>query len=588
MLLVLLLTAMACATVFESTNGSQQALAAFYGSAWFEGLLCLVAVNVSAAVLARYPFARRQAGFVVTHAAIVLTFGGGLITARYEVDGQIGIAEGQTVDQLNLLSRDALTIANTADGSSATIDLDSPVFRRFRAVENPPTPPLGLADMRVDVLRYLPDTAWSRRVSEADDPTLMPAIELALSAPAGNSRTWVFADHRPVTIGPTPVSFRVVSDPAKLAELLSEPAAGRPATETRIAFARFPGFSHKSKAIAEVDLTFSGEVVSATCRGETFDLPLEQCLEGPVPLGDTGYTVRVLRYLPHAQVGPHNRLSNASSQPVNPAIEVEITGPTTATTTATTTDDDAHPPKPTAPLEIVSGPDGRMYARFERAGTISPPRELQLGVAVDTPWQGHSLTVLRRVEHARVDWELASRPAVRPDAEPGILVRLGTPEHAEEVWVQRHQPERVRVGGTPYELIYSAKQLPLGFELTLNSFRVRTYPGSERPRSYESRITIEDPASGDTRNHLVSMNRPVTIGGYTLYQSSFRPSSGGPAVSYLGVSRDPGKPVVFAGYVLLMIGMLMVIWTRIAKPRATAAAGNQPSVAPGDAPRSGC
>ena len=39
-----------------------------------------------------------------------------------------------------------------------------------------------------------------------------------------------------------------------------------------------------------------------------------------VPLGDTGYTVRVLRYLPHARV-EDKTLVNASDRPVNPTIE---------------------------------------------------------------------------------------------------------------------------------------------------------------------------------------------------------------------------------------------------------------------------
>ncbi len=580
-LLMLLLIAMGCATVFESTKGTEQALATFYRSMWFEGLLYLVAVNVTAAVLARYPFTRKQVGFVVTHAAIVLTLAGALITEQFGVNGQVGISEGQTATYFNILSQDALIIVNGANGSRASVDLDAAVFRKSHPVENPPVPMLWLADLRIDVLRYLPDTAWSRQVLGVDDPSFPSAIEITLS---GDDPTWVFGNHRPVTVGPTPVSFRVISDAAELADLLSEsaasqPATSRPTTETRIVFARFPGFSHGNAVFADVDLAFSSGMVSVTCRGATFDIPLEQCLDGPVPVGDTDYTVRVLRYLPHAQIGPDNRLTNASDEPVNPAIEVEITGLAAA---------NASRPKPTAPLEIVSGPDGRMYARFEHSGAISEPRELQVGAAVDTPWHGHRLTVLRRVEHAQVEWSLEPRPVVRENAQPGILVRLTAPGHSEEVWVQRHRPESVPIGDTPYQITYSVKQIPLGFGLTLNSFRIGKYPGSERHRSYESQITTKDPAGGPSRDHLISMNQPAKIAGYTLFQSSYDQSPGGPTISYLSVSRDPGKPVVFAGYIVMMIGMLIVIATRVAKRRAPAAAGVQPPVAPADGPENDC
>ena len=97
-LLVLLLVAMACATVFESARGAEQALAAFYGSWWFELLLALLAVNILSALLLRFPFSRRQIGFVLTHGALLVTFAGALVTKHFAVDGQVGLFEGQTVD----------------------------------------------------------------------------------------------------------------------------------------------------------------------------------------------------------------------------------------------------------------------------------------------------------------------------------------------------------------------------------------------------------------------------------------------------------------------------------------------------------
>jgi cytochrome c biogenesis protein ResB len=58
------------------------------------------------------------------------------------------------------------------------------------------------------------------------------------------------------------------------------------------------------------------------------------------------------------------------------------------------------------------------------------------------------------------------------------------------------------------------------------------------------------------------MNHPVSYGAYTLYQSSYQ-RGGERLVSILSVSWDPGKPVVFAGYIGLMIGMLLVLIRKI-------------------------
>jgi hypothetical protein len=561
-LLMLLLVAMACATVYESTNGTDQALAAFYRSVWFEVLLYLVCINVAAAVLARYPFKRKHVGFVITHTAIILTLLGALITERFGVDGQVAVAEGQRVEQFSLRTADALTITDSEDERQASVPLDSSAFRDVRVVEHPQAPTLTLDDVQINVLRYLPDTVWSRNVSSVDTPDLPAAIEVSLSGSHGDSVDWVFAGQRPVTVGPTSVSFRSVSSPGELAQWLSEAASSRPV---------------------------SVDIVKVVCNGETFEIPLEQCQGKAAAVGETGYTVQVLRYLPHATVGPDNRLTNASDQPLNPAIEVEVVGPSgrerriafarfpgfshgkDVITEVDLTFVSGSQAKPAAPLEILAGPDGRMYARFERDGTTSEPQELQVGTPIETPWPGHRLSVLQQFAHAQVEWSLEPHGSVRETAMPGLLVEIRTPDYTHGLWVQKHDPRSVRIGEKTYELTYSARQVPLGFGLTLNSFRIGTYPGTERPRSFESQITTEEAVTGRTQNHVISMNHPAKVGGYTLYQSSYSQSARGPAISDLSVSRDPGQPVVFAGYIAMMVGMAVVLWTRITERRGRAA-----------------
>ena len=89
-LLVALLAAMACATVYESMHGTERALWTFYKSWWFELLLALLAVNVAAALVVRYPFSRRQIGFFLTHSGILATLGGALVTKYAGIDGRVG------------------------------------------------------------------------------------------------------------------------------------------------------------------------------------------------------------------------------------------------------------------------------------------------------------------------------------------------------------------------------------------------------------------------------------------------------------------------------------------------------------------
>ena len=87
-LLVLLMIAMGCGTVFESRFGREQVMAVFYLSPWFKLLLLLFAWNVFAAMAARWPLDRTHVGFVLTHIGLLFVLGGALVTSTLGIDGQ--------------------------------------------------------------------------------------------------------------------------------------------------------------------------------------------------------------------------------------------------------------------------------------------------------------------------------------------------------------------------------------------------------------------------------------------------------------------------------------------------------------------
>jgi len=64
----------------------------------------------------------------------------------------------------------------------------------------------------------------------------------------------------------------------------------------------------------------------------------------------------------------------------------------------------------------------------------------------------------------------------------------------------------------------------------------------------------------------VSMNAPLSYGGYDLFQSGYHRDHSG-TYSTLSVVHDPGMWIVFAGYGLAILGMLVVLITRIAVHR---------------------
>ena len=552
LLLVLALVAMACATVFESSQGTEAALKVFYGSRWFVGLLALVAVNVAAAMIVRFPFHRRQIGFVITHGSILVTLGGAFVTSQWGINGQVGIAEGETVSRFSL-PKGTLTVLNRADGSRAEIDLTSRDFESFSAVDRPRAGILTLGDLEVGVERYLPDSEVVEQMMN-DNPRVNHTVEVSLSMMGRDQPRWVRAGE-PARFGSRDIVFRVIDNDEEMARLLASEPAGP---------------------------TASDGVVLIEYEGLTYDLPLSRCREVPVPVGETGYTVHVLRYLPHASVGPDNKMVNVSDRPVNPAIEVELSGPDGKETRLAF----ARFPNfasmhgeqrieelkvefsapaastPSAAIEVLRGPAGKLYARFPSDAGGARLQEVTVGVPVQSPWPTHEFKVLRQFDHARMDRSVVPVEPRKEARIPAVLLNVSTAEDTTQSWLQKFRPRRVTIGGTAYEVIYGNRALPLGFSLKLDRFHLGFYPGGSRPRSFESHVTIVDPSSGGTESRVISMNNPAKYGGYTLFQSSYR-YDGNRAVSFLSVARDRGMPIVFAGYIGMMAGMLVVLGTRI-------------------------
>jgi cytochrome c-type biogenesis protein CcsB len=113
----------------------------------------------------------------------------------------------------------------------------------------------------------------------------------------------------------------------------------------------------------------------------------------------------------------------------------------------------------------------------------------------------------------------------------------------------------------------------LPFTVKLLDFQIDRYPGTMRPAMFRSHVEVTDPAEGRTFAARIWMNNPLHYKGYSLFQSSYQQprGPGGPEASVFSVSRDPGQGIVFLGYALLVLGMCIVLFTRVAQARKKAA-----------------
>ena len=105
------------------------------------------------------------------------------------------------------------------------------------------------------------------------------------------------------------------------------------------------------------------------------------------------------------------------------------------------------------------------------------------------------------------------------------------------------------------------------FSVRLESFEIDYYQGTRRPAMFRSRVVVTDQQSGLSFPATIEMNRELSYAGYRLFQSSYRQEAGR-EMTVLAVARDPGQPIVFWGYGLLVAGMLTTLSRRIAARRA--------------------
>ena len=98
-LAVLSLTSLAAtlafATWFESTYGTKAVQDYVYKGAAFAILLAFLATNILCAALIRYPWKRRQTGFVITHAGLLVLIAGSYVHFKSGDEGTVGMLEGE-------------------------------------------------------------------------------------------------------------------------------------------------------------------------------------------------------------------------------------------------------------------------------------------------------------------------------------------------------------------------------------------------------------------------------------------------------------------------------------------------------------
>ncbi|MFI5456781.1 MAG: cytochrome c biogenesis protein ResB [Isosphaerales bacterium] len=95
-----LVATLAYATFFESWYGGGASQEWIYRSTGFAILLAFLGMNILCAALIRFPWKKRQTGFVITHVGLLTLLGGSYSCVRTADEGQVGMLEGDVKSEL--------------------------------------------------------------------------------------------------------------------------------------------------------------------------------------------------------------------------------------------------------------------------------------------------------------------------------------------------------------------------------------------------------------------------------------------------------------------------------------------------------
>ena len=109
----------------------------------------------------------------------------------------------------------------------------------------------------------------------------------------------------------------------------------------------------------------------------------------------------------------------------------------------------------------------------------------------------------------------------------------------------------------------------LPFSVSLKSFSIECYPGTDAPMDYVSTLLITDgkkEQGTDGSEMNISMNHIGSYQGYRFYQHSY--DSDGDGAIY-GISHDPyGITISYTGYLLLLIGIILTLCSKATRIRS--------------------
>ena len=188
-ILSLLALITAIGTFIESRFNQEIANKLLYQSVWMQGTLILLALNLSAVLIDRWPWKKHHLPFVLAHIGILTTLLGAFMTQRFGLDGSLRLIEGSSSSSVVLPSEEEITLYSSYDGLKFTrlFSKDVDFFLNRPSEQKPYTIPSSKEIFTVtDYIPFgLPRQDWK------PSPRGEPAVRFYLEGRMGRFAEWI-------------------------------------------------------------------------------------------------------------------------------------------------------------------------------------------------------------------------------------------------------------------------------------------------------------------------------------------------------------------------------------------------------------
>jgi hypothetical protein len=601
-LLAVLIIAAIAGTIYESSFDAKVARAYVYGAPWFNLWLVLLAANLTASALSRWPWRKHHAAFLITHLGIITLLTGSLIGRISGIEGSITLFKGESPTNRLVVDQHQLRV-HDVDG----------IMKGFPAefLNHPPTPqrPRDLGTLasgaRLQIVDYAPTIEGKLNPKPVADGGV-PALHFTISTAMMNQHleSWLLADnpqHGSFSMGLANIELkRGIVPSASSSTRPREATAGASRSEaieleeSIFAFTKAPGQQvgrvakgASTGAKVRFDQPQNGNkgrvVISLGDKQASFDVA--ENLGSEVGIEGTELKLKIDNYWPDFQI-QGGKPSSLTAQPNNPAVLITIRGKAApAAETApnphgagtefnTTGGPPAMPPVGAeAPnhLTLFIANDGAITYELVSRKDGKSTGNIDMNKPLPTGWADWQLQIDKLMPHAEqwVDFTpiKAEKPSMAADLPDGLRVRLEQNSKKFEQWVPAGWQITVPTSPSATMIAYGWKVIGLPVGLELLDFDVKRNEGSDSPASFKSTLRVVT-ADGETATGSCWMNNPFSFPGawwrtwtgltYKISQASWNPENLGQ--STVQILRDPGWLLKWIGSLLVVIGVFMMFY----------------------------